>query len=473
MKKFCLSYRLGTVALFLLAVGLLEAQSITVTVPATGVTWYNGTGYTITWLKSGTMDSSVKIRLYDSTGVTNICDITDATDNDGSYPWTPTGIAAGQYVIRVKTVDNAVSDDSGVFSIANNTPAGITVTEPTGSSIWVKGSSYTIRWTKTGRMDSRVKITLYDSTGINKVYDISDGTNNDQEHVWAIPAGDTIPAGRYLVRVKTLDNAVFDDSPVFSIGDPIIFQMTPLVAPVDLGIRNVSYTFGHGGQIVARVSCGTNRIDTDVKFHIHYTDGSGRGNEDITRRVTLDRGSEGNIYLKALNQNNIPLSGMGLEVTADPDNRLSDPNRANNSFSTRLAILDMRCTVPRDDLKLFKLIMQGGDDYRVEFKIHVQHNLAQPVNNIGIHYELQDRGGAMRGGNAIGSFTIASLAPGDEWVKKVEILCGKEGRSNAHYPRLSEGGQYWIAVNIINPASELFDVSTANNASRISFRVGD
>jgi hypothetical protein len=92
--------------------------SITVTSPHSGDTWYKGDTKTITWTKTGTMDSNVKIRLRNSTSTTNILDITNSTLNDGNYSWEiPTSVAPGNYVIRVSTTDSQVYGDSDVFQI--------------------------------------------------------------------------------------------------------------------------------------------------------------------------------------------------------------------------------------------------------------------------------------------------------------------------------------------------------------------
>ena len=94
------------------------AQDITITSPETGDIWCFGKSYTINWTKSGDMHDSVKIRLYNSTGTTKILNISDSTDNDGSFSWTiPASVPEGSYRIRVKTINNLVEDDSDIFRV--------------------------------------------------------------------------------------------------------------------------------------------------------------------------------------------------------------------------------------------------------------------------------------------------------------------------------------------------------------------
>jgi uncharacterized repeat protein (TIGR03803 family) len=95
------------------------APSITVTAPATGASWQRGVVHTITWTKVGILDANVKIQLIKGTAVNST--IAESTENDGSFAWLiPAGQAlAANYKIRIKTIDNAVTANSGKFSITN------------------------------------------------------------------------------------------------------------------------------------------------------------------------------------------------------------------------------------------------------------------------------------------------------------------------------------------------------------------
>jgi hypothetical protein len=100
--------------------GALFGQTITVTSPAAGVNWIKGTTQTITWTRSGTMDSNVKIFLFDQTGSDRIMRITASTPNNGSFRWTVSETPdPGRYRIRVRTVDDQVTGHSNVFSISD------------------------------------------------------------------------------------------------------------------------------------------------------------------------------------------------------------------------------------------------------------------------------------------------------------------------------------------------------------------
>ncbi len=214
MKKYSIFMTL----LLILFVSFGYAQTITVTSPGAGDTWYKGGTYMITWTHTGSMNSKVKIRLYQ--GHTKILGITDSTDNNGSFVWNiPMNLAAGTYYIRVKTVDNQVFDDGQLFTIAE---PQITIKSPKEGNIWYKGTTYTIRWNHRGNMNANVKLRLYQ--GNNKILEITNSTDNDGSYKWTIPS--TLPVGVYKIRVKTVDNKVYDDSEDFSIENPLPLTIT-------------------------------------------------------------------------------------------------------------------------------------------------------------------------------------------------------------------------------------------------------
>ncbi len=211
----------------IITMGMLSAATITVTKPASGETVVKGSPYTIQWTKSGSQDASVKIRLYNTAGTIKILDITNSTANNGSFSWpVPNSVANGNYVVRVKTLDNVTWDDSGVFTISDvpSPAATITVTKPVLSETVAKGGSYNIQWTKSGPQDASVKIRLYNPAGTTKILDISNSTTNDGSFSWNVP--NSVANGSYTIRVKTIDNLVGDDSSIFSIAASLPSSIT-------------------------------------------------------------------------------------------------------------------------------------------------------------------------------------------------------------------------------------------------------
>ncbi len=197
---------------FIVSLGL-SSPSITVTNPHSGSIWYNGQTYTITWNKVGQMDDHVKIRLLKNGA--KVLDITNSTLNNGSYQWTvPNSVQSGNYVIRVKTLDNQVYDDSNIFTIANQpSPSGsLTVVKPAAGDCWEKNKTYLIQW-NSSNITELVKVRLYQ--GSTRVLAISDSTDNDGSYSWTIP--NSLSDGNYKIMIKTLSNQYSDMSDEFSI----------------------------------------------------------------------------------------------------------------------------------------------------------------------------------------------------------------------------------------------------------------
>jgi len=91
----------------------IVAGTLTVTIPNGGESWKRGTTHTITWSKSGSPGSYVKIELLKSGVVNRI--ITSSTYNDGSYNWyiPSTQTAGTDYKIRItSTAYSSIRDSS-------------------------------------------------------------------------------------------------------------------------------------------------------------------------------------------------------------------------------------------------------------------------------------------------------------------------------------------------------------------------
>ena len=109
------------IMLMLVSISLFGITDIYVKNPCCGQTVYKNTvDLKIRWDHTSKTGDFVKIRLFDSTGNTKIFGITDKTKNDGEFTWTKSsinGIDIGDYVIRVKSLNNNYWDDSDVFHL--------------------------------------------------------------------------------------------------------------------------------------------------------------------------------------------------------------------------------------------------------------------------------------------------------------------------------------------------------------------
>ncbi|MCK5221906.1 MAG: hypothetical protein KAR14_10030, partial [Candidatus Aminicenantes bacterium] len=140
--------------------------------------------------------------------------------NTGSLTWTiPESYDDGPYILRIKTDDGLVIDDSELFVINSATVSqpSITVTSPTSCDTWHKLTTYKIAWSKAGNMSSNVKVNIFrNNTDPSNFVQQLTGPNTGSIN-WTIPG--TYTNGNYIIRVKTDDNAVVGDSTLFAVTD--------------------------------------------------------------------------------------------------------------------------------------------------------------------------------------------------------------------------------------------------------------
>lgn len=147
--------------LILLFSGSLFSQSIQVLNP---LNLCKGDPFTIKWTKSGLMNANVKIKLFKADLSSNTT-ITISTPNDGSYSWiVPVSVPDGDYRLRVKTIDNAVWDDSAPFNISGcSSVCKINISDPCpeGSTVtlWEKKST-PIHWNPSFNPGGNVRINM-------------------------------------------------------------------------------------------------------------------------------------------------------------------------------------------------------------------------------------------------------------------------------------------------------------------------
>ncbi|MCK5221905.1 MAG: hypothetical protein KAR14_10025, partial [Candidatus Aminicenantes bacterium] len=214
--------------------GIIIAGSINVTNPHGGDTFIKGEVVNISWTVSGCTDTNFKINSFrNSTDPSNFIEQL-LTSGVNSKNWTiPMGYASGNYVIRVKTADNACRGDSGVFSITDpsspgpGTAASITVTSPTTGTKWAKGTTKTITWDKSGDLDSNVKINIFRNSILESNFVVQLTGPNTGSKSWNIPS--SYDPGTYYLRIKENVGTVQGDSRAFEITNQM-YVLTPLIA---------------------------------------------------------------------------------------------------------------------------------------------------------------------------------------------------------------------------------------------------
>ncbi|MFX0065563.1 MAG: Ser-Thr-rich GPI-anchored membrane family protein [Candidatus Hermodarchaeota archaeon] len=92
----------------------------------------------------------------------------------------------------------------------------ITVTNPTNSSTWTKGTLYNITWDHTG-LFSHVKIELYESSSL--ALTLTDRIYNDGSYTWIVKMNLTAGTNYRMKVTSTNDSKVYDYSDYFEIED--------------------------------------------------------------------------------------------------------------------------------------------------------------------------------------------------------------------------------------------------------------
>ncbi len=200
-----------------------QSPSLTVNVPTisisqpTATSYVKGTNMNINWSTSSTYCGPITIQYTNASDVI-LGTLANAIANTGSFVWSiPTGLADGQYKIKmhapVSSGSSPVSTISPAFTLISQS---LIVTSPTASSSYSVGSSLPVNWSFTG-YTGNVSIELTQgSSGTSMYRVIADPTPNDGSENWTIP--NDIPAGQYRVKVyNTGSGSLVNYSGVFTI----------------------------------------------------------------------------------------------------------------------------------------------------------------------------------------------------------------------------------------------------------------
>jgi hypothetical protein len=195
---------------------ITSPDTITVTSPNGGNTWYKGTTPSITWTSNVNAGSYVKIELLKA-GSPHLT-ISASTPNDGSFSsWPiPNSVPTGtDYRIRITSTTNPSITDTSNADFTITSPTSITVTVPNGGQTWKRGTSQIITWDYAGNPGTDVMIVRLNKTGAI-VGTITDktliGSAGHGSFLWHInPSGTT--GTDCKIKIQSLSQpAVYDTS---------------------------------------------------------------------------------------------------------------------------------------------------------------------------------------------------------------------------------------------------------------------
>jgi hypothetical protein len=189
----------------------INLPTVTVNAPA-NVTAGAGTSLALGWTTA--LTGLVKIDLTDNTGglVSNIK--SSVAVSPAAYNWAVLVNAVtstGTYKVRVTSTSNpAITGLSAGFTITNPT---ITVSAPTATPTWAKGSAQTVTWTSTLAAGQNVRIEVISGTTVVSILKTSVLAS-------ALSSGVTIPSTltggqTYSIRVVAVSNSGITDKQDF------------------------------------------------------------------------------------------------------------------------------------------------------------------------------------------------------------------------------------------------------------------
>jgi hypothetical protein len=138
---------------------------------------------------------------------------------NGSYNWFVDGnkyAAANNYLIRIRTNDNSVIDQSdNEFAITSEVPASLLIESPNGGEFVELNSIVTVSWLAENFDSNEELVVEYSNDGgVAAWFTITNGSLElfDGKANWFVEATQVVEGTNYKVRVSTSDGSIFDQS---------------------------------------------------------------------------------------------------------------------------------------------------------------------------------------------------------------------------------------------------------------------
>ena len=209
-------------------------DSIKVSVPNGGETFYQGSSLPMNWTYTGNLGTKVDIAVIKGGSVVKVlAGIPIGSLGSGSYsvPIPPGTLPANNYQIRVTSASNPAFMDTSDAPFTISGPA-ITVTAPDGGETFFLGSSLPMNWTYQGDPGPKVDIAvLKGGFTLKTIPGIPIGSGGSGSYSVLIPA--ITPLGSdYTIKVTSISNPACNDTSngPFTIGVDTSSSIT-VVAP--------------------------------------------------------------------------------------------------------------------------------------------------------------------------------------------------------------------------------------------------
>jgi hypothetical protein len=184
------------------SIGAFGEETITVTTPNGGESFFIGTAHLIEWNGTGPV-ANVKIE-YSINNGSSWNTIINSTTNTGSYSWQVPDSESDQCLVRVSDASDGTPTDTSnaVFSIKPITPA-LFIKTPKGGEFWSVGKKHDITWNTYGNVGN-VKI-QYSTDDQATWKTITSNTANDGSYTWTIP---NTPSSKCFVKISEASDGV-------------------------------------------------------------------------------------------------------------------------------------------------------------------------------------------------------------------------------------------------------------------------
>jgi hypothetical protein len=339
------------VAVAIISLAPLGAQSITVISPNGGENWTIGSIHPITWVTSGHGSTTVRIALFQ--GTTNVGVIaTGVPAGAGAYAWTAgsagngTAAAGSNYRIRVRgeggTIDD-YSDAPFTLSAAPPPQTVLSVTSPNGGESWMQGSDHAISWTASNNTLGLRLVLLKDGQVVGTIRDNLGSSGGSVPWKAGDYQGGTAAAGSgYKVRVETANGqySAASNGP-FTITLALIAKIRPIpVQPLlkkpDLvaclawdGKRPYLQEHKTVSVRIKNVGPGPSSI---TSFSL-YVEGHG------THTYSVPALSEGGMNVQTFSYSWGTLGHKTVRVIVDPNNQISETEENNNQIEKTINVI--------------------------------------------------------------------------------------------------------------------------------------
>ncbi|MBI3949103.1 MAG: PKD domain-containing protein [Acidobacteria bacterium] len=205
----------------------MQSPTVTVVAPSAGQIVSPGTVFTIAWNSSDNVGvTSHDILLSTNGGASyNTTIVSGLGGNQQSFNWTVPNLNTTQARIRVRAFDaagNVGQDDTGNFTIRDNTPPTVNIIQPGAGQTISPGTTFTIQWSSSDNVGVTSQDIQFSSNGGQTFSTIASNLPGSQQQFnWNVPIINTPQAQIRILARDAAGNQGQDVTGNFTIRDTV------------------------------------------------------------------------------------------------------------------------------------------------------------------------------------------------------------------------------------------------------------